>query len=84
MRALPWNATMSRRLRDPELTAFIQTRVMAMKHVPSTPPIGGHEPWILDAKPLPVSGHSGERDMGVGRTTGGIGRGCKLHAFVGL
>ena len=35
----------------------------------------GPGPWVLDARPLPVSGHSADRAAGVGRGTRGTARG---------
>ena len=81
LRPLPSDATMSRRLRDPQLLALIQT--WGSRLGPSQAP-GDDRPWVLDGKPLPVSGHSQDRDAGVGRTSGGMGRGYKLHAIVDL
>jgi hypothetical protein len=76
--ALPSPATMSRRLRSPAVVALLNTlerRVVAPK-----------EPglyWMLDGKPLPISGCSKDRQAGYGRAAGGKGKGYKLHALVG-
>ena len=76
--ALPSSATMSRRLRSSAVVALLdalERRVIAPK-----------EPglfWMLDGKPMPISGHSKDRQAGYGRATGGKAKGYKLHALVG-
>ena len=39
--------------------------------------------WMIDGKPLVISGCSKDRQAGYGRATGGKGKGYKLHALVG-
>jgi hypothetical protein len=77
-RPLPSDATMSRRLRSPAVQALLrrlERRVVAPK-----------EPglfWMIDGKPLTISGHSKDRQAGYGRATGGKAKGYKVHAIVG-
>lgn len=74
-RPLPSGSTMSRRLRTPGVRTRLLL-VLAALAVPAAPGV-----LILDAKPLPVSGHSADPDAGYGRGAGGMGRGYKLHAI---
>jgi hypothetical protein len=74
---LPSPATMSRRLRHPSVEALFDAladRVIA----PKTP--GAF--WIIDGKPLPIGGASGDRDGRCGRAANGMARGYKLHAVL--
>jgi hypothetical protein len=77
-RRLPSNSTMSRRLRRAsvrDLLARLERRVIAPK-----------EPglfWMIDGKPLPISGCSKDRQAGYGRAAGGKAKGYKIHAVVG-
>lgn len=40
--------------------------------------------WIVDGKPLPISGYSKDRDAKWGYATGGYAKGYKLHAIYGM
>jgi hypothetical protein len=79
-RALPSGATMSRRLRTPEVRGLIEGVRFALAEagidLPAT--------LILDAKPLPLSGHSMDKDAGFGRAGSIFTRGYKLHAIADL
>lgn len=79
-RPLPSGSTVSRRLRDPQVVALIERWVMSANRDAAGP----SGPLLMDGKPLPVAGHSRDRDAGVGRTTRAMGRGYKLHAIVDL
>jgi hypothetical protein len=78
-RKLPSPTTMSRRLRTPSVVALLETlerRVVAPK--------GPGLFWMLDGKPLPIGGCSQDRQAGYGRAAGGMAKGYKIHAIVGL
>jgi hypothetical protein len=74
---LPSEATMSRRLRTPSVLALLaelERRVVA--------PQQSELFWMIDGKPLPISGCSKDVQSGYGRSTGGKARGYKVHAIV--
>jgi hypothetical protein len=77
-RPLPSQSTMSRRLRWPSVVALlnaVERRVLAPK-----------EPglfWMIDGKPLPISGCSTDRQAGYGRAAACKAKGYKIHAIVG-
>lgn len=74
---LPSDTTMSRRLRTPRVKAMlaaIEQRVLKPK--------GGEIFWMIDGKPLVISGCSKDRQAGYGRATGGKAKGYKIHAIV--
>jgi hypothetical protein len=76
-RALPSPSTMSRRLRHPSVAALLHQltrRVVA----PTEPGVF----WIIDGKPMPVGGGSGDTQAKCGRSVGGRDRGYKLHAIL--
>lgn len=75
---LPSPATMSRRLRT--------ARVMTLLDVLERKVLAPKEPglfWMIDGKPLTISGCSKDRQAGYGRAAGGKARGYKIHAIVG-
>jgi hypothetical protein len=75
--ALPSPSSMSRRLRRPSVAALLQElarRVVA----PAEPGCF----WIIDGKPMPVGGGSGDTQAKCGRAVGGMARGYKLHAIL--
>lgn len=74
----PSETTMSRRLRSPEVVALlkvVEERVCQSEE--------GGTVWMIDGKPLVISGCSTDRQAGYGRATGGKAKGYKLHAIVG-
>ena len=76
-RPLPSNTTMSRRLRSPSVVALLdalERRVSA----PSRP----HLYWVIDGKPLAISGCSKDRQAGYGRAARCKAKGYKIHAIV--
>jgi hypothetical protein len=77
-RSIPSGATMSRRLRSASVQELYK-RVMLALRIESR-----HEQMILilDAKPLPLSGHSEDPDVGFGRAASCFARGYKLHAIM--
>jgi len=79
-RPRPSSSTMSRRLRSSavrQLLEQIEQRVLMPRGV-------GPLVWMIDGKPLPISGCSKDRQAGYGRAAGGKAKGYKLHAVVGL
>ncbi len=75
--ALPSEATMSRRLRSASVRTLLDTlerRVVA----PRQPGLF----WMIDGKPLPISGCSKDRQAGYGRAANCKAKGYKIHAIV--
>ena len=75
---LPSSSTMSRRLRTESVKALLDAlaqRVLA----PKEPGIF----WMIDGKPLPISGCSGDQQAGYGRAASCKAKGYKMHAIVG-
>jgi hypothetical protein len=75
---LPSQTTMSRRLRRPSVVALLEAlerRVVA----PKEPELF----WMLDGKPLSISGCSKDRQAGYGRAAGAMAKGYKIHAILG-
>jgi len=76
-RPLPSAATMSRRLRSASvltLLGVLERRVVA----PNEPGLF----WMIDGKPLTISGCSKDRQAGYGRAAGGKAKGYKVHALL--
>ena len=76
-RPLPSNTTMSRRLRSPSVVALLdalERRVCA--------PREQHLYWMIDGKPLAISGCSKDRQAGYGRAARCKAKGYKIHAIV--
>lgn len=74
---LPSPSTMSRRLRRPSVQALLtalEKRVIA----PQQPGIF----WMIDGKPLTISGCSKDRQAGYGRAANCKAKGYKIHALV--
>lgn len=77
-RRLPSNTTMSRRLRTESVRALLdalEKRVVA----PQQPGLF----WMIDGKPLSISGCSKDKQAGYGRAANCKAKGYKLHAIVG-
>jgi hypothetical protein len=75
----PSCTTMSRRLRSVavrRLLEEIEQRVLRPQGVDNLV-------WIIDGKPLVISGCSKDRQAGYGRAAGGKAKGYKIHAIVG-
>lgn len=73
----PSYSRLTRRLRTPSVQALLlalEQRVVA--------PQGLTLFWMIDGKPLPISGCSKDRQAGYGRAAGGKAKGYKLHAIV--
>lgn len=76
-RPLPSNTTMSRRLRSKSVIALldaVERRVCA--------PTRQHLYWMIDGKPLVVSGCSKDRQAGYGRAARSKAKGYKIHAII--
>jgi Transposase DDE domain len=79
-RRLPSSSTMCRRLRDREVQALIKALEQAVSGSRADKPLV----WVIDGKPLVVSGSSGDRQTGFGRAQRGNARGYKLHLIQGI
>jgi hypothetical protein len=76
-KVLPSPSTMSRRLRTQSVQSLLnalEKRVVA----PQQPGIF----WMIDGKPLPISGCSKDRQAGYGRAANCKAKGYKIHALV--
>jgi hypothetical protein len=76
-RRLPSASTLSKRLRTPSVGALLLA-LFALFAAPQTPGVF----WVMDGKPLPVSGVSGDAQAVCGRAAGGLARGYKLHVIM--
>jgi hypothetical protein len=76
---LPSNTTMSRRLR----TRSVQRLLGALEDRVVRKSNNGVLVWLIDGKPLPISGVSKDRQAGYGRAARCKAKGYKLHAIVG-
>ena len=76
-RSLPSNTTMSRRLRSPSVVALLDALERRV-----TAPSRTHLYWMIDGKPLVISGCSKDRQAGYGRAARSKARGYKIHAIV--
>ena len=79
VRALPSNATMSRRLRNQTIMVLLEALIGAL-HITGD----GERTLIIDGRALTIARHSSDPDASFGRGTGGLGNGYKLHAIVDL
>lgn len=75
----PSPSTMSRRLRTHE----VRRRLEQIERCAAAPQ--GRRPlvWMIDGKPLVISGCSKDRQAGYGRAAGGKAKGYKIHAVAG-
>ena len=71
---LPSQATMSRRLRDPRVRRLLDSVERSFEAETTA------QVKIIDAKPLPVGGHSRDVDVGWGRGVRGPAKGYKFYA----
>lgn len=76
-RPLPSGSTMSRRL-PTESIQRLSRRVLEALRVPAA---DAPQRYMLDGKPLPVSGNSADRDARFGRACGVMAKGYKLHCI---
>ena len=77
-RGLPSNTTMSRRLR----TVSVRSLLDAMEQRVVAPQQPGLF-WMIDGKPLSISGCSKDKQAGYGRAANCKAKGYKIHAIVG-
>lgn len=76
---LPSGSTMSRRLRSAEVEYLLEQmerRVLRSQD-------DHNLVWMIDGKPLTISGCSKDRQAGYGRAAGGKAKGYKIHAIRG-
>lgn len=76
-RPLPSESTLSKRLRTPSVVALLAALFTTL-----TAPAGPGVFWMMDGKPLPVSGVSGDAGATWGRGAGGLACGYKLHVIL--
>jgi hypothetical protein len=76
-RSLPSPSCVSRRLNSPSVIALLDELARRV-----TAPTGPGAFWMIDGKPLPVGGASGDKQAKAGRAVGGTARGYKLHAIL--
>jgi Transposase DDE domain len=74
--ALPSESTMSRRLRSKSVRSLLN----ALEQRVVAPKPGGLF-WMIDGKPLPISGCSKDRQAGYGRAANCKAKGYKIHAI---
>ena len=74
--ALPSESTMSRRLRSKSVRSLLN----ALEQRVVAPKAGGLF-WMIDGKPLPISGCSKDRQAGYGRAANCKAKGYKIHAI---
>lgn len=77
--AKPSNTTMSRRLR----TDAVKTILHQLEQRVLRPAENNNMVWMIDGKPLVISGCSKDKQAGYGRATGGKAKGYKIHAILG-
>ena len=76
---LPTPSTMTRRLRTDSVRLLLERVEAAQRE--GEPEERVH---IIDGRPLPIGGNSGDPDAGFGRAAGCMAKGYKLHAIVGI
>lgn len=74
---LPSDSTMSRRLRSKSVIALLDA---LQQRVTRPDPHALY--WMVDGKPLAISGCSKDRQAGYGKAAGGKAKGYKLHVLV--
>lgn len=76
----PSSSTMSRRLRSTDVRQLLDQIEQSVL----LPLAGKSLVWMIDGKPLMISGCSKDRQAGYGRAAGGKAKGYKLHAVMDL
>jgi hypothetical protein len=80
-RQFPSSSTMTRRLQDPGVVKLIaEIEEKTFRSQADHPPLA----WVMDGKPLPVSGISKDKQAGYGRAARGKAKGYKLHVIQGI
>lgn len=74
---LPSSTTMSRRLRSPSVMSLLNALERRV-----TAPRQPHLYWMVDGKPLVISGCSKDRQAGYGRAASSKAKGYKIHAII--
>lgn len=77
---LPSQSQVSRRLREPSVIALADRLEHRVLHSGNLPLLV----MLIDGKPLPIAGHSADKDAGYGRAAGGKAKGYKLHALIDM
>jgi IS5 family transposase len=77
--ALPTPSTMTRRLRTESVRLLLELLEERLRE--DEPEERVH---IIDGRPLPIGGNSGDPDAGFGRGAGCMAKGYKLHAIIGI
>jgi hypothetical protein len=77
LKSRPSASTMSRRLRSPSVLELLER---VRERLPAR--LAQDTALIIDAKPLPVGGYSGDREAKSGRACGGFARGYKLYLVI--
>lgn len=77
--SLPSNSTMSRRLRSKDVRQLL----LVMEQQVFNAQAGGNIIWMIDGKPLCISGSSKDRQSGFGRAASAKAKGYKLHVILG-
>ena len=75
----PSNTTMSRRLRSRRVKALLEIIEERMLRPNGLAGIV----WMIDGKPMPISGCSKDRQAGYGKAAGAKAKGYKLHVILG-
>jgi hypothetical protein len=77
---LPSCSTLSRRLRSQRVVALLRLLDQRLvRHADGTCRV-----WLLDGKPLTISGISKDRQAGYGRAARSMAKGYKLHVLMGV
>jgi hypothetical protein len=76
--ALPSESTMSRRLRSESVRSLLN----ALEQSVVAPKQPGSLFWMIDGKPLAISGCSKDRQAGYGRAANCMAKGYKIHAIL--
>lgn len=84
-KTLPSQSQMSRRLRTPTVCKLMdQIEQQVLRPQDTKKESASIEMvWYVDGKPLPISGHSRDRQCGYGKAAGCLARGYKLHLLWG-
>lgn len=75
----PSNTTMSRRLRSVEVLQVLEQ----LEQRVIRPRDSNNLVWMIDGKPLPISGCSKDRQAGYGRAAASKAKGYKIHSILG-
>lgn len=79
-RRLPSGSTMSRRMRTDQVQILIQRIEDEQLRTDGSKSLA----WMIDGKPLVISGCSKDRQAGFGRAARGKAKGYKRHSIIGI